>query len=72
MATGNAPLLSGELLNPNLAARDELMRLPGIGEALANQIIEGRPYETLDEIMKVNGIGKSTLSKIRVSLKIGQ
>ena len=72
MATGNAPLLSGELLNPNLAARDELMRLPGIGEALANRIIEGRPYETLDEIMKVNGIGKSTLSKIRVSLKIGQ
>lgn len=69
MATGRAPLLSGELLNPNSAARDELMRLPGIGETLANRIIEARPYQTLDDLTRVNGIGEATLSKIRIFLK---
>ena len=70
MATGSAPLLNGELLDPNVAARDELMRLPGIGETLANRIIEGRPYEILDDLLRVNGIGESTLSKLKDFLKI--
>lgn len=70
MATGNAPLLSGETLNPNLAARDELMRLPGIGETLANRIIEGRPYETLDGLLRVSGIGEATLSEISQFLSV--
>ncbi len=70
MATGGAPLLDGELLNPNEAARDELMRLPGIGEALANRLIEGRPYETVEDLTRVSGIGDSTLTKIREFLKI--
>lgn len=70
MATGDAPLISGEVLNPNEAARDELMRLPGIGETLANRIIEGRPYETLEDLLRVNGIGNSTFSKIKRFLKI--
>jgi len=70
MATGGAPLLDGELLNPNEAARDELMRLPGIGETLANRIIEGRPYEGIDDLTRVSGIGDSTLTKIREFLKI--
>lgn len=70
LATGIAPLRSGELLNPNLAARDELMRLPEIGETLASRIIEGRPYETLDDLLGVDGIGKSTFSKIKIFLAL--
>lgn len=70
LATGDAPLRLGESLNPNLAARDELMRLPGIGEALASRIIEGRPYETLDDLLQVNGIGDSKFSKIKIFLAL--
>lgn len=72
MATGDAPFRDGEFLDPNVAARDELMRLPGIGESLANGIIEGRPYEKIDDLTRVNGIGDSTLAKIREFLKIGK
>lgn len=72
MATGRTPLVSGELLDPNQVARDDLMRLPGIGETLANRIIEGRPYETLDDLKRVNGIGDATLTRIRAFLKIAR
>ncbi len=70
LATGTAPLRLGELLDPNLAARDELMRLPGVGEALASRIIEGRPYETLDDLLRVNGIGESKFSKMKIFLTL--
>lgn len=59
-------------INPNTAARDELMLLPGIGEKTANAIIENRPFTALDELDRVPGIGPKTLEKIRpfLSLKV--
>lgn len=72
MATGNAPLLDGQVLDPNVSARDELMRLPGIGETLANRIIEARPYETVEDLKRVSGIGDSIFSNIKESLKISR
>lgn len=49
----------------NKAARDQLMQLPGVGEATANSIIEGRPYKKPDDLLKVSGIGKKTLEKVK-------
>ena len=57
-------LASGETINPNTAARDELMELPGIGEVIANRIIESRPYTKLEDLDKVNGIGEQILLRI--------
>ncbi|BCX47942.1 hypothetical protein HAHE_18500 [Haloferula helveola] len=54
-------------INPNTAARDELMKLPGIGEVTANRIIEGREdgkYQTAEDLQRVNGIGTKTLERI--------
>jgi len=60
------PLVDGEFrINPNKAARDELMRLPGIGETMALRIIEGRPYASAEDLLKIPGIGAATLDKIR-------
>ena len=51
-------------INPNTAARDELMKLPGVGEVTANRIIAGRPYRKAADLLKVEGFGP----KVSVSL----
>ena len=47
------------------------MRLPGIGERMADLIIEGRPYKTIEDLLEVDGIGPKTLEKLRPHLAIG-
>ena len=57
----------------NEAARDELMRLPGIGEKTANAIIEfreERPFSSVEELDRVPGIGPATLERIRPFLRV--
>jgi competence protein ComEA len=53
------------LIDLNTATREELMSIKGIGYVLAERIIEGRPYETVDDLLKVKGIGPKTLEKVR-------
>jgi len=49
----------------NRATGEELQSLKGIGPALSKKIIAGRPYKTVDDLIKVKGIGKRTLEKLR-------
>jgi endonuclease YncB( thermonuclease family) len=64
LAVAPRGLAPGETINPNTAARDELMKLPGIGEVTANRIIESRPYAKLEDLDEVNGIGKQSLLRL--------
>ncbi len=56
-------------ININVASSDELIRLPGIGEALAERIIEYRTakmqFEYPSDIMNVDGIGIAVYGKIK-------
>lgn len=51
-------------ININTAPRDELMKIPGVGEVTANRIIEKRPYKYPEELLRVSGIGAKTLEKM--------
>lgn len=49
----------------NNAKLEKLDELAGIGPSTAQKIIDGRPYQSIDDLLNVSGIGDSTLSKIR-------
>ena len=53
------------LLDLNTAGKEELMSINGIGTVLSARIIAGRPYNTVDELDKVKGIGPKNLKKFR-------
>ena len=60
--------VSGKL-NVNTATVDELESLPGIGVAKASAIVEYRnihgPFERVDDLVEVSGIGDGILGSIR-------
>ena len=70
LATAGSSLKPGETIDPNTAAWDDLVKLPRVGETLANRIIEGRPYKSVEGLVRVNGIGTTTLKQMRPHLAI--
>lgn len=61
------------LVNINTASRDELMELNGIGDVMADRIIEYRSsnaFKSKEDIMSVNGIGKGIYEKIKDRITI--
>ena len=59
-----------QAINLNTATRGELMSIRGIGEVTANRIIESRPHASVDNLLKVNGIGPATLTKLKPYVRV--
>ncbi len=54
----------------NTSSADDLTTVKGIGPGLAQKIINGRPYQTLDDLVKISGISDARLESLRPYLKI--
>ena len=57
------PITNG--VDVNTASLAQLDTLTGIGPVYAPRIIEGRPYSSVDDLLRVDGIGPITLQKIK-------
>lgn len=58
----------------NQADLKQLTSLPGIGQSMAKRIIAGRPYQAVDDLLQIKGLGRATLARIRpfLVLKSGE
>ncbi|GAF65987.1 competence protein ComE [Bacillus sp. TS-2] len=60
-------------VNINTATESELQQLSGVGPAKAGQIIQYReqngPFEMIEDLKKVSGIGEKSFEQLRESIK---
>ena len=62
-------------LDINTATIEQLCKLPGIGESLAERIIDYRqkngPFQNVNDLLNVPGIGEAKLNGIKNLIKTG-
>ena len=63
-------------IDVNAATSDALQAIPGIGAVIAERIVKWReehgPFQQVDDLMKVQGIGEKLLEKLRPYVRVGK
>jgi DNA uptake protein ComE-like DNA-binding protein len=54
-----------EPLDINSASAEDLKTIPGIGDAYAKKIVDGRPYKRKDELVQKKVVPQATYDKIK-------
>lgn len=55
-------------ININTASEENLDSLPGIGAVTSGKIISGRPYATIDELVKKKIVGQKVFDQIKATI----
>ncbi|MEE8432529.1 MAG: helix-hairpin-helix domain-containing protein [Candidatus Desulfatibia sp.] len=61
-----------QVFDLNKVSKEDLESILEIGPVIASRIISGRPFNNVDDLIKVKGIGKKKLKKIRGYFLIGK
>lgn len=63
-----------EIININTASKEELKKLPSVGDVTADKIIAYREknggFKTIEELKKVDRIGESTFNKLKDKIDV--
>ncbi len=62
-----------KIVNINIASKEELMTLSGIGEKTADKIIDYRldnPFQNIYDLLNIEGIGEKIFAKIKDFIKV--
>jgi competence protein ComEA len=57
-------------INGNMATYEALVSLPGVRPTISRRIIEGRPYRTVEDLLRVKGIGEKKLAQLRARVTV--
>jgi competence protein ComEA len=70
------PAFAAEPLDLNQATPAELATLDGIGPVYAQRIVDYRsehgPFESVDQLVEIKGIGEKTLAAIKDEIAVGK
>lgn len=69
-SAGAIALREGRRLDVNRASAADLELLPRVGPAIAGRIVAARPFESVEDLERVRGIGPRTLERLRPLVEV--